>query len=112
MKKRTWGLLFIAMLCLIFLLAACNKQPEKTETVFNKRFISKISPMMPYEQLVKIIGTPGVVVKDAGSASPQTIHYHWNGGRNSALDARVAAGKLVDATILAPNGNTYQIGEK
>jgi hypothetical protein len=112
MTGKNKNLLIILILCLISLLAACNKQPENTETVFNKRFIPKIKPMMQYEQLVKIIGKAGAVVKDANSTSPQIIHYHWDGGKSSTLDAMVESGKLVDATVLAPNGNTYRIGNE
>ncbi len=111
MNKKIKSLIFIVSLCLLTFLMACNKQPESTETVFNKRFMPKVKPMMTYDELEKTIGKPGTVVKDADSSSPQIIHYHWDGGKRSALDARVEAGKLVDATLLAPNGNTYRIGE-
>ena len=111
MKKRSYGLILLVVICIISMLTACSKHQESTETVFNKRFIPKIKPMMQYEQLVKIIGKPGAVVKDANSTSTQIIHYHWDGGKRSALDAMVESGKIVDATLLAPNGNTYRIGD-
>ena len=112
MRKRTSYLLIMLMLCIITLPTACNRRHENGETVFNKRFINKVETNMSYDELVKRIGKPGVEVKDGGKTSPGIIHYHWDGERNSALDAMVEAGKVVDATLLAPNGDTYRIGEE
>jgi hypothetical protein len=111
MGKKFITFSIMAMFCLICLLMTSCEQPEKTRTVFNKRFIHNIKPMMSYEELVKVIGTPGTIVKDAGESSPGVVHYHWDGGKDSALDARISGGKLVDATMLAPNGNSYSIGK-
>ena len=83
-------------------------QQGVTATVFNKRFIPTIKPMMSYDQLVKVIGAPGVkVAADKGG----TVSYRWNGGKKSVLNVRVAAGKVLDASMLAPNSHTYIIGK-
>jgi hypothetical protein len=86
-------------------------QPGTTSTVFNKKFIYKIKPMMPYDQLVKIIGAPGVKVGEDKSSSIPAVRYHWNGGRGSVLNVTTAAGKLVDATMTSPNQHKFSIGK-
>ncbi|NVN89460.1 MAG: hypothetical protein HXX11_02555 [Desulfuromonadales bacterium] len=105
---------FINNLVLIGLIVFCVSplqvtaaQPGVTTTVFNKRFIHALQPMMMYNQLVKQIGTAGVIVKERKGATSQLVHYHWDGGKRSALDATVVAGKVTEARMLAPNGNTY-----
>jgi hypothetical protein len=84
-------------------------QPGMTGTVFNKRFIGKIKPAMPYEQIVKITGAPGLKVADGKAPSQGIVRYQWKGGKESVLRARFTSGKMIDATVLAPNGHTYSI---
>lgn len=99
-----------AVLVCIFAAAGVSAgQPGKTDTVFNRRFIPKVKISMPYDQLTKIAGAPGAVVKDPKEKSPNVIHYHWDGDKNSSLDATVANGKVTGGTIHAPNGNYYRI---
>ena len=86
-------------------------QPGKTGTVFNKRFIRTIRPMMPYEQLVKNIGAPGLSIPAKKGAKTSVTNYHWDGGKSSALDVRVTGGRVIDATMHAPNGHTYLVGK-
>ena len=93
----------MAMLIFVALQVTAGVQPGKTDTVFNKRFIQKIKPMMSYEQLVKIIGTAGIKTGENKSTSTPVASYHWNGGRESALDVKTKAGKVVEATVLSPN---------
>ena len=66
---------------------------------------------MTYEQLVNVIGTPGTEVKDPQEKSAGIKHYHWSGGKDSALDVRFSSGRLLDGSMLAPNGNRYPLGK-
>ncbi len=100
--------LIILTFCLISSHTAVGAEAGKTETVFNKRFMPKIRPMMPYEQLTGITGVPG----DVRETSPKFTRYHWNGKKRSALDAVFVSGKLFSAAVLAPNGNTYRVGKQ
>ena len=103
--------LFAVMAMLIFVASqvTAGVQPGRTDTVFNKRFIQKIKPMMSYEQLVKIIGTSGIKTGENKSTSTPVASYHWNGGRESALDVKTKAGKVVEATMFSPNKHKYSI---
>jgi hypothetical protein len=82
-------------------------QPGTADTVFNRRFMQKLKPMMPYEQLVKIVGTEGVKAGEDKRVSPLTVAYHWNGERKSALDAVVSAGKVVTVTVTSPKNKKF-----
>lgn len=86
-------------------------QPGTADMVFNRRFSQILKPMMPYDQLVKSIGTEGAKVGEDKRSSPPTVIYHWNGERKSALDARVAAGKVVDATVTSPKNKKFSLGK-
>lgn len=87
-------------------------QPGKTDTVFNRRFIPKIKPMMPYDQIVGMVGNQGAKTREEKSGAATITSYRWNGGKKSVLNIRVSGGRLIDATILAPNGHTYYMGKK
>ncbi len=84
-------------------------QPGVTDTTFNRRFIPSIKPMMTYDQIVKLVGSPGVKVGEDRNSSPPTVQYRWQGGRGSVLTVRLNNHKVVDATVLAPNKHTYLI---
>jgi len=84
-------------------------EPGVTETIFNRRFIPTIKPMMTYDQIVRIVGVPGIKVGEDPKASPPTVQYRWKGGRDSVLTIRLGKNKLIDATVLAPNKHTYLI---
>jgi len=104
MKKAADVSLALALVSAQLVSAA---QPGITTTVFNRRFIPTIKPMMTYDQLARIVGVPGArVAADKGG----TLNYRWSGGKGSALNVRVAGGKVVDASVLAPNRHTYLIG--
>ena len=85
-------------------------QPGITGTVFNKRFLPKIKPMMTYDQIVQIIGTQGVVVGEKKAGSVPVTTYGWKGGKNSSLNVMVSNRKIIEARMHAPNGHTYHIG--
>ncbi|MDA8428542.1 MAG: hypothetical protein M0T70_04740 [Geobacteraceae bacterium] len=87
-------------------------QTGTADTVFNRRFYEKMQPMMPYSQLVKMIGAEGINVGDVQRTSPPVVNYHWNGGRKSLLDARVVAGKVVGATVTSPKGRKFSLDIK
>jgi hypothetical protein len=67
--------------------------------------------MMPFDQLVKMVGTEGVKVGEDKHSSPPSVSYHWNGERKSALDVKVAAGKIVDATVTSPKNKKFFLGK-
>ena len=107
MKRR----LFIAVMMLMFVSsqAMAGQQPGVTSTVFNKRFIPNIKPMMSYDQIARITGAQGARVGEIKAGSTTVLSYRWNGGKGSILNVRIAGGKLLDATMKAPNGHTYAI---
>ena len=109
-KKMT---LFAVMAMLIFVASqvTAGAQPGKTDTVFNRRFIQKIKPMMSYEQLAKIIGTAGIKAGENKRTSPPVVSYHWDGDRGSALDVKTTAGKVVEAIMLSPKKRKYYLGK-
>jgi hypothetical protein len=88
-----------------------GSEPGKTTTVFNRKFIYRLKPMMPYEQLVKIIGSPGTKVEEHRSSSASVVRYHWDGGRRSVLNVTTVAGKLADATMTSPNQRKFSLGK-
>ena len=89
----------------------CAGQTGTTDTVFNRRFFEKIKPMMPYEQLVKIIGSEGSKSGEDKQSKTPKVHYHWDGARKSALDVKVDAGKVVDATVTSPKSKKFPLGK-
>jgi len=91
--------------------ALAGSQPGTTDTVFNRKFFEKIKPMMPYEQLVTMIGTAGAKVTVNKPASPANTVYHWDGGRKSALDIKVDTGKVVEATVTSPKNKKFTLGK-
>jgi hypothetical protein len=109
MMRKMMAAAILLVLTLVATQVLWAAQPGMTGTVFNKRFIGKMKPAMPYEQIVKIAGTQGLKVADGKAASAGIVRYQWTGGKGSVLRAGFAAGKMVDATILAPNGHTYSI---
>src|SRR5450631_3344312 len=108
-KKTTILSLVMISLC-VFSQPLVAGQAGTTDTVFNRKFIRKIKPMMPYDQLVNLIGTQGINVGKDRSSSTPNVTYHWDGGRNSALDIKVDAGMVVDATVLSPKHKKFSLG--
>jgi hypothetical protein len=109
-KKMTTLALLVLFSC-VPSLAISAGQPGTTDTVFNRKFIYKIKPMMPYEQLTKILGNQGKKVGEDKRSSTTKMIYHWNGGRKSALDIKVAAGKVVDVTVISPKKQKFSLGK-
>jgi len=109
MFRKMTSLAVLAMLSCVSTPAISAGQPGTTETVFNKKFIRKVKPMMPYGQLVKVIGTQGEIVGEEQRSSTPKMIYHWNGGRNSALESKVVAGKVVDITVVSPKEHKYSL---
>lgn len=101
--------LLMVMFCLSPALIYAG-QPGVTDTVFNRRFIRKVQPMMPLDQLVKLAGTAGEKAGEDRRSSPPAIRYHWKGGRKSALDIKVAAGKVIELTVTAPKQQKLSLG--
>lgn len=104
------------MLCACAALLACATgqmstaaQPGVSDTRFNRKFLPTIKPMMTYEQIVKIVGTPGVKVEEDRKSSPPTVHYRWNGGKDSVLTVRMGNNRMIDATVVTPNSRTFLI---
>jgi len=86
-------------------------QAGTADLAFNRRFIQKLKPMMPYEQLVKIIGSEGSKSGEDKQSKTPKVHYHWDGARKSALDVKVDAGKVVDATVTSPKSKKFPLGK-
>jgi hypothetical protein len=110
MSRRFFAVSILLMLTLVSAPIVFGGQPGVTGTVFNRRFIPQIKPMMTYEQIVKIVGIQGAKVGEEKVRGASIIHYRWKGEKRSVLNIRVSSGRLLDATVLAPNGNTYSIG--
>jgi hypothetical protein len=100
----------------IFLFAASETisagQPGTADTVFNRRFMEKLKPMMPLAQLVKMVGTEGTKSGEDKRSVPPTTSYHWNGERKSLLDIKVANDKVVAATVTSPKNKKFSFEKK
>jgi len=107
MIKKVLLAVVVVLTCLAPAMSA--SLPGTTETVFNRRFVNKLKPMMPYNQLARMIGQGQKVGEDRQRA---TAMYHWNGGRRSALDIAVAAGRVVNVTVTSPKKQKYGLGKK
>jgi hypothetical protein len=77
-------------------------QPGKAETTFNKKFILRIKPMMPHDQLVKMIGVAGRITGESRSSKVPVVSYHWDGDRKTTLNVKSAAGKVIEAVVVSP----------
>ena len=84
-------------------------EPGKSGTVFNKRLLPSIRPMLTYEQIATLAGAPGAKIGESKKSSPPIIQYRWKGGRDSILTGRFAHNRMVDATVRVPNGKTFAI---
>jgi len=109
MKKRLLQFAFAALITFASTHLFAGPQAGVTDTRFNRRFLPTIKPMMTYEQIVRVIGAPGVKLGEAGKSSQQTAQYRWKGGKGSVLTVRLVNNRMSDATVLAPNGHTYLI---
>ena len=49
----------LAILSCAATVAISAGQPGTADTVFNRRFMEKLKPMMPFDQLVKMVGSEG-----------------------------------------------------
>lgn len=88
--------------------ALAAAQGRSGAPVFNRRFVERLKPMMPYSQLLAAAGGAGTKVGEDKTGA----RYHWNGARKTALDAKVAAGKVVEATVTTPKGKKIPLGSK
>jgi hypothetical protein len=105
--KRIISLLFLAGM---FTYAIAGNMPGVTETVFNRRFIPTLKLSLSYEQIVKMAGgVPGEKISETKDASVKIVNYRWKGGRNSVLTVKLRDNKMIEATVLAPNGRTYKV---
>jgi len=105
-------LLLLTFFSIVFL--GCNQtssatDPGATSTVFNKRLLPSIKPMLTYEQIAALAGAPGAKIDEPRKTSPATVQYRWKGGKDSVLSAHFANNRMVDATIRVPNGKTFAI---
>ncbi len=111
MIKKITIFALLAMFSCVSMVAISAGQPGTTDTVFNRKFVQKLKPMMPYDQLVKIIGIEGAKVGEDKRSSPPKALYHWSGDRKSALDIKVVAGKVVDVTVTTPKKQKLSLGK-
>jgi hypothetical protein len=109
--KRCVQIVLVVLVAGIGMQIACKKKdkPNVTAATFNRRFLPTIKPAMTYEQIEKIVGEPGTRISEDKNASPQTIQYRWNGSKESVLTVTFGNNKMIEATVLAPNGHTYLI---
>jgi hypothetical protein len=85
-------------------------EPGVTGTVFNKRLLPRIRPLLTYAQIATLAGSPGAKITESKKTSPPTVQYRWKGGKDSVLTVRFANNRMADATVLVPNGKTFAIG--
>lgn len=83
-------------------------KPGQADKIFDKAFLQSIRNVLLYEQIVKIVGVPGVKVGVSSIKIPGD-KYHWNGRENSSLNIRVSSGKIVDANVKTPDGRILSI---
>ncbi len=107
MNRKIALLAFAMMFSLLSSAAISAGQPGTTETVFNKRFLSKIKLMMPYEKLVKDIGTQGRKTGEEKSSSQPIVSYRWDGGRKSSLEVKTRGGNVIGATMVSPRQHRF-----
>jgi hypothetical protein len=103
------GILPVMLLAAMFTCAFAGNPPGVTSTIFNRRFIPTLKPQLSYEQLVKMAGASGEKLGESKDASSKVVNYRWKGGRDSVLIVKLRDNKMVEATVLAPNGHTYKI---
>lgn len=80
----------------------------QADTVFDKAFLQSVKDVLSYEQIVRIVGVPGVKVGSDSLKIPGD-KYHWNGRENSSFNARVISGKVVDANVVTPDGRVISL---
>jgi hypothetical protein len=105
-------LLLLTFIAIVIL--GCNQtssatDPGATGTVFNKRMLPSIKPMLTYAQIASLAGAPGAKIIVSKTTSPPIVQYRWKGGKDSVLTARFANDRMVDATVRVPNGKTFAI---
>lgn len=109
-RKMIWiGVVGVIVFAGAYAQTGSAEQSGITETVFNRRFIPTLKPQMTYEQIAKMAGAPGAKTGEDKKVTPPVVQYRWKGGRDSVLTVRFRGNKMMDATVLAPNGHTYQI---
>jgi hypothetical protein len=111
MLRKINLVVLLVMLCCVSATAMSAGLPGTTDTVFNRKFVAKLKPMMSYDQIVKLIGIEGKKTGEDKKSPLPKMYYHWNGGRKSALDIKVAGGKVADVTVTAPKGQKYSLGK-
>jgi hypothetical protein len=107
--KKLLLLTLCALVSLVCSQTAFAADPGTTSTVFNKRLLPSIKPMLTYAQVATLAGTPGTKIGESRKKSPPTVQYRWKGGKDSVLTARFANNRMVDATMRVPNAKTFAI---
>ena len=109
-KMRTPIPCMLLLACFLAQISCAGGGREgSSKAIFNRRFILTIKPMMTYDEIVKIAGSKGAKIGENREAFPPAVEYRWNGERDSVLTVRFSDKKMVEATVLAPNGHTYLI---
>jgi hypothetical protein len=103
-------ILWILLTAGSFLPVIAGNAPGVTETIFNRRFIPTIKPSLSYEQLTQLAGgIQGEKINESKDGAAKILNYRWHGGKKSILTVKLRDNKLIEATVLAPNGHTYKI---
>jgi hypothetical protein len=111
MLRRITALIFLVIFSCTASEPLSAGQTGTADTVFNRRFMEKLKPMMPFDQLIKMVGVEGAKTGEDKRSTPPTVSYHWNGERKSTLDVKVTAGKVVDATVISPKNKKFSFGK-
>ena len=80
----------------------------QANTVFDKAFLQTVKDVLSYEQIVRIVGVPGVKVGSDSLKIPGD-KYHWDGRENSSFNIRINAGKVIDANVVTPDGRIISL---
>jgi hypothetical protein len=80
----------------------------QADKIFDKAFLQSIRNVLLYEQIVKIVGVPGVKVGVSSIKIPGE-KYHWNGRENSSFNIRVSSDKVLDANVVTPDGRIVSL---
>jgi len=105
---------FIALISYLFIFVVSlyaegdSTKSGQADRIFNRAFLESIKNVLLYEQIVKMVGVPGVKVGVSSIKIPGD-KYHWNGRENSSLNIRVSSGKIVDANVKTPDGRILSI---
>lgn len=84
--------------------------PGHADRIFDKAFLQSVKNVQLYNQVVAIVGVPGVEVAVSSIKIPG-LKYHWKGRNNSFFNVTVRSGKIVDADVVTPDGHILTLDD-